>query len=41
MAKEGSKKDRAEDKKLAAKAGVLLKKWERSAADKKHDARKK
>lgn len=36
---EGSKKDIAEDKKLAKKAGLSPKQWERSAADKKHDAK--
>lgn len=36
---EGSKKDKAEDKRLAAKAGMSAKQWERSAADKKHDAK--
>ena len=36
---EGSKEDAAEDKKLAKKHGMTLKQWERSAADKKHDAK--
>lgn len=35
---EGSAKDKAEDAKLAKKAGMSAKEWERSAADKKHDA---
>lgn len=35
--KEGSKKDMAEDKKLAKKAGMTMKQWEKSPADKKHD----
>lgn len=39
--KEGSKKDRAEDRKLAKKHGMSMKQWERSAADKRHDAPKK
>jgi len=34
---EGSKKDETEDKRLAKKAGVSLKSWEKSAADKRHD----
>ncbi len=34
---EGSEKDKAEDKKLAKKAGMSMKQWEKSAADKKHD----
>lgn len=34
---EGSAKDTAEDKKMAAKRGMSLSKWEKSAADKKHD----
>jgi len=38
--REGSPKDKKEDRKLAKKAGVGLKAWEKSAADKKHDAPK-
>ena len=37
---EGSKKDNAQDKKLAKKAGMSMKKYESSALDKKHDAQK-
>jgi len=37
---EGSKKDVAEDRKLAKKHGMSMKQWEKSAADKKHDAPK-
>lgn len=41
MAKwEGSKRDLAEDKRMAKKRGMSLKTWEKSAADKKHDAKK-
>lgn len=39
--KEGSAKDTREDKVLAKKAGMSMKTWEKSAADKKHDAPKK
>ncbi len=35
---EGSKADEANDKRMAKKKGVPLKKWEASAADKKMDA---
>lgn len=35
---EGSKADRASDKKMAKKKGVTLKAWEKSAADRKMDA---
>ncbi len=38
---EGSKEDRDEDAKLAKKHGMTMKQWERSAADKKHDAKEK
>ena len=41
MMKEGSAKDMREDKIKAKKAGMSMKKWESSAADKKHDAPKK
>ncbi len=37
---EGSKKDVAEDKRMAKGAGMSMKSWEKSAADKKHDAKK-
>lgn len=36
--KEGSKEDVAEDKRDAKKAGMSMKKWEKSDADKKQDA---
>ena len=36
--KEGSVKDMREDKAMAKKSGMTMKKWEKSAADKKHDA---
>ena len=39
--KEGSAKDMREDKAMAKKAGMSMAKWEKSAADKKHDAPKK
>lgn len=35
--KEGGKVDKAEDKVMAKKAGVSMKKWEASEADEKHD----
>jgi len=35
---EGSAKDTREDKAMAKKAGMSMKQWEKSAADKKHDA---
>ena len=38
---EGSAKDTREDKALAKKSGMSMAKWEKSAADKKHDAPKK
>ena len=38
---EGSKEDKSEDKKLAKKHGMTMAQWERSAADKKHDAKEK
>lgn len=41
MMKEGSAKDMREDKAMAKKRGMSMKKWESSAADKKHDAPKK
>lgn len=37
---EGSKKDEAQDKKLAKKHGMSMKKWEKSKMDKKHDEQK-
>jgi len=37
---EGSKKDMAEDKKLAKKHGMSMKSWEKSKMDKKHDEQK-
>lgn len=36
--KEGSEKDTREDKAMAKKSGMSMKKWEKSAADVKHDA---
>ena len=36
---EDSKADRAKDKKGAKKAGVTMKAWEKSSADKKADAK--
>jgi hypothetical protein len=38
---EGSAKDMREDKAKAKKAGMTMAEWEKSAADKKHDAPKK
>lgn len=37
---EGSAKDEAQDKKLAKKYGMSMKKWEASSKDKKHDKQK-
>jgi hypothetical protein len=37
---EGSAKDEAQDKKLAKKHGMSMKKWESSSLDKKHDSQK-
>lgn len=37
---EGSKADKADDKKQAKKRGMSLKTWEGSAADRKRDAAK-
>lgn len=39
--KEGTAKDMREDKAMAKKRGMSMKEWEKSAADKKHDAPKK
>jgi hypothetical protein len=39
--KEGTAKDMREDKAMAKKRGMSMKDWEKSAADKKHDAPKK
>ena len=36
--KEGTAKDMSEDKKMASKRGMSMKQWEKSDADKKHDA---
>jgi len=41
MIKEGSAKDMREDKAMAKKRGMTMKNWEKSDADKKHDAPKK
>jgi len=38
---EGSKKDVAEDRRMAKAAGMSMKKWEKSAMDKAHDKGKK
>ena len=38
MKYEGSKADRIQDKKGAKRAGVSLKKWEKTAEDRKQDA---
>lgn len=38
---EGSKKDMAEDRKMAKSRGMTSAEWERSSADMKHDAPKK
>ena len=37
---EGSKKDEAQDKKLAKKHGMSMSKWEKSSMDAKHDRQK-
>jgi hypothetical protein len=37
---EGSKKDEAQDKKLAKKHGMSMEKWEKSKMDEKHDEQK-
>ena len=37
---EGSKKDEAQDKKLAKKHGMSMKAWEKSSMDVKHDRQK-
>ena len=37
---EGSKKDTAQDKKLASKRGMSMKEWEASDADEKHDSQR-
>lgn len=37
---EGSKKDVAEDKKLARASGMSMKTWEKSAMDKAHDRKR-
>ena len=39
--KEGTAKDMREDKAMAKKRGMTMSQWEKSAADKKHDAPKK
>lgn len=39
--KEGTAKDMREDKAMAKKRGMTMAQWEKSAADKKHDAPKK
>lgn len=41
VSKEGTAKDMREDKAMAKKRGMTMKQWEKSAADKKHDAPKK
>jgi len=38
---EGSKRDVAEDKAMAKKRGMSLKAWEKSPADKAHDAKQR
>lgn len=38
---EGSKEDKSEDKALAKKHGMTMKQWEKSDADKKHDAKER
>jgi len=37
-AKEGTKRDMAEDKAMAKARGMTMDAWEKSAADKQHDA---
>ena len=36
--KENTPRDNREDKQMAKKAGMSMKQWEASAADRKHDA---
>lgn len=37
---EGSRKDEAQDRKLAKKHGMSMSKWERSGMDRKHDSQR-